>query len=104
MSEYRPICPATDLPPGRGRLVHLDGKEIALFNTNGEFRAMEDNCLHAGGPLHEGEVSGTIVTCPWHQWRFDLRDGSCNLNPKVNLKTYPVRVRDGVIEIGSTPY
>ena len=99
MSDYRPVCRASELEPGSARLVLIDGKEIALFFLDGEYHAMEDHCLHAGGPLHEGELDGRIVICPWHHWRFDLRDGSCNLNPKVNLETYPVRVRDGFIEI-----
>jgi len=99
MPEYRPVCSVTDLEPGGARLVVLDGKEIALFFVDGKYYAMEDNCLHAGGPLHEGALEGTAVICPWHQWRFHLETGHCDLNPKVDLDRYPVRVRDGTIEI-----
>ena len=99
MVDYRAVCNADEIPVGSGRLVILDGKEIALFNVEGTLRAMEDHCLHAGGPLHQGELRGNIVVCPWHQWQFDLRDGSCNLNPMTRLETYAVRVRDGVVEI-----
>jgi nitrite reductase/ring-hydroxylating ferredoxin subunit len=88
-----------ELSPGAGRLVELDGKGIALFNVGGTFRAIEDTCLHAGGPLHEGALDGTTVTCPWHEWRFDLRTGRCELNHKVALRCYRVRVRDGTVEI-----
>jgi len=97
--EYRAVCRAEEVAPGTGRLVEIDGKAIALFNVGGAFHAMEDTCLHAGGPLHEGALEGPIVTCPWHAWEFDVRSGRCDLNPKVTLSCFDVRVRDGTVEI-----
>lgn len=99
MSQYRVVCPAGAVPPGRGRLVEIDGRAIALFRAEDGFFATEDNCLHAGGPLHLGALEGRVVTCPWHGWRFDVATGACDLNPCVSLRTYPVRVRDGMVEI-----
>jgi nitrite reductase/ring-hydroxylating ferredoxin subunit len=99
MAGYRAVCRAEDVAPGTARLVEIDGKAIALFNVDGAFHAMEDTCLHAGGPLHEGALDGPIVTCPWHDWQFDVRSGRCDLNPKVALDCYDVRVRDGTVEI-----
>jgi NAD(P)H-dependent nitrite reductase small subunit len=99
VATYRTICRADEVPPGTARLVEIDGKAIALFNVEGAFHAIEDTCLHAGGPLHEGRLDGTTVTCPWHEWRFDVSTGRCELNPIVSLARYPVRVRDGTIEI-----
>lgn len=97
--SYRPVCRVDELRPGEGRLVEIDGKAIALFHAEGSFHAIEDTCLHAGGPLHEGSLDGTTVTCPWHEWRFDVSTGRCELNPMVSLARYPVRVRDGIIEV-----
>jgi len=99
MAGYRTVCRAGDVAPGTGRLVEIDGKAIALFNVGGTFHAIEDNCLHAGGPLHEGALEGTIVKCPWHHWEFDVTSGRCDLNPKITLSCYDVRVRDGMVEI-----
>ena len=99
MPSYRPVCAAEELGPGAGRLVEIDGKAIALFNVDGTYHAIEDHCLHAGGPLHEGPLEGRTVVCPWHGWRFDLTTGACDMNPKVCLDRYPVRVRDGVLEV-----
>jgi nitrite reductase/ring-hydroxylating ferredoxin subunit len=99
MAAYRPVCRVDDLPPGRALCVELDGRPVALFHAGGALLAVEGTCLHAGGPLHEGTVEGTVVTCPWHGWRFDLATGACDMNPCVSLRTYAVRVRDGVIEI-----
>jgi len=99
MPLYRPVCREDEIPPGTGRLVEIDGKSIALFNVDGAFHAIEDTCLHAGGPLHEGKLEGTTVTCPWHEWRFDVATGRCELNPMASLARYPVRVRGGMVEV-----
>lgn len=99
MPSYRPVCRADEIRPGEARLVEIDGKAIALFHAGGAFHAIEDTCLHAGGPLHEGTLHGTTVTCPWHEWRFDVSNGRCELNPMISLSCYPVRVRGGMVEI-----
>jgi nitrite reductase/ring-hydroxylating ferredoxin subunit len=64
-----------EIPPGTGKCVEVNGKEIALFNVDGKFHAIDNTCLHRGGPLGEGEVDGTIVTCPWHGWQYDILTG-----------------------------
>ena len=103
MEEYRPVCPEGDLQPGKSRLAQIDGRAIAIFNVDGVLYAMEDTCLHAGGPLSEGRVEGTIVTCPWHDWRYDLKTGCTPLNHKISLPCFPVRVREGTIEVSPHP-
>jgi len=100
VAEYRTVCRIEELPPGSSRLFRADGKDVALFNVDGTLFAVEDTCFHAGGPLHEGSVVGTTVICPWHHWEYDLRDGSCSLNPHHALARYEVRVVDGLVEIG----
>ena len=62
---------ANEIEPGQARLVDVKGKEIALFNVDGEFFALDNTCTHRGGPLAEGEVAGHKVTCPWHGATFD---------------------------------
>jgi len=98
MAAYRPVCRTDELKPGIGRRIEIDGREIALFRVDGELYAIENTCLHAGGPLHEGRIEGREVICPWHLWRFDLQTGACGLHTG-GLATYPVRVRNGAIEI-----
>jgi len=99
MAEFTPVCAANALSPGQGRLVRVHEKEIALFNVDGEFFAMEDTCLHAGGPLHEGQLDGHVVTCPWHNWTFDVRTG-CSPLHKIGLTRFQVRVTGDSVEIG----
>jgi NAD(P)H-dependent nitrite reductase small subunit len=101
MSGYQPVCRAAEIPPGSARLAVIDGKEIAIFHVDGRFYAMEDTCLHAGGPLHEGSLEGTKVICPWHDWTFDVTSGQCGMNPKVSLDCYAVRVVDGVVQVAT---
>jgi len=97
--EYRSVCQESELAPGQARLVEIEGRAIGLFNVRGRFHAMVDTCLHAGGPLHEGELKGKTVLCPWHAWAYDVTTGRCDMNPMVTLDCFPVRVREGVVEI-----
>ena len=98
MAEYRTVCSESELSPGTARRIEVDGLAIAVFNVDGTHYAIEGTCLHAGGPLHEGSVEGTTLTCPWHEWQFDLTDGSCGLH-RGALKCFPTRVVDGVVEV-----
>lgn len=100
MAEYRTVCRIEELRTGEGRLFEWDGKQIAVFRRDdGEYRAIDDTCLHAGGPLHEGGILEGRVVCPWHHWEFDLEDGSCSLNPFHKLTVYRVREREGEVQV-----
>ncbi len=82
-----------DVPPGRTRLVHLNGQPVAVYNIAGEFFATTDACTHAGGPLSEGELKGKEVVCPWHFSCFDVTNGAVTCGPADEpLKTYAVQI------------
>ena len=81
-----------DLKPGEARVVEAGGKTLALFNVNGTYYVLDNSCLHRGGPLGEGELEGTIVTCPWHGWRWDVSTGANTNNPAVKVSCFPVKV------------
>jgi nitrite reductase (NADH) small subunit len=57
------IAKVSELQRGRGRTITVEDRKIAVFNVNGTFYAIDDTCLHRGGPLGEGELEGCIVTC-----------------------------------------
>jgi nitrite reductase/ring-hydroxylating ferredoxin subunit len=99
VAEYRTVCRIEELSAGEGRRFDWDGKRLAVFFTGAEYYAIDDTCLHAGGPLHEGGLQGTTVVCPWHHWEFDLKDGSCALNPHHKLDVYMVREREGEVQV-----
>lgn len=84
---------AAEVPPGTIREFQLDGKTIALANVDGKFYAIDNTCLHRGGPLGQGILEGKTVTCPWHGWEYDVTTGKVGANPSVGVACYPVEVR-----------
>ena len=87
------------LPQTRGRVVWAGDREIALFRQGQRVFALDNMCLHTGGPLGEGEVDDGCAVCPWHGWRYDLETGASPLNPRVRVATYPVWVEDGEVKV-----
>jgi nitrite reductase/ring-hydroxylating ferredoxin subunit len=94
-AHYVRVAAASDVPPGSGAVVHADGRPIALFNVDGSFYAIDNTCLHRGGPVGEGDLEGVVVTCPWHGFQYDVTTGRNVLDPDVGLETFRVRVEDG---------
>jgi len=90
-----------DVPAGRGATVELkDGAELAIYNTEGRFYAVENFCPHRGAPLADGNLcGGAAVECDWHGWRFDLATGQCLGRPNERIEAYEVRIEDGWIKI-----
>ena len=86
------VADTDDLAPGQCKVVQADGKAIALYNVNGKFFATDNTCLHRGGPLGEGELDETIITCPWHGWRYDVTTGVNAANPSIKVASFPVSV------------
>jgi nitrite reductase (NADH) small subunit len=84
------------LRPGEGRLVVAGGREVALFLTPRGPRAVDSRCPHAGGPLHDGILSGTRVTCPLHLRRVDLDSGEVD-DCAERVRCYPARVAGGEV-------
>ena len=83
-----------DVAPGTGKVVQAGEMALALFNLGGIFYALNNRCTHVGGPLGEGKVEGTVVTCPWHGSRFDITNGQV-LGPPARrpVASYPVQVQ-----------
>ncbi len=99
--DFIEIAPLSELPPGERLFVEIEGQPIVLFNIAGRVFAIGDVCTHDNGPLGDGEVEGHEVICPRHGARFDLRTGQALLLPAVvDIPAYPVRVREGQIEVG----
>lgn len=86
------VASTKDLKSGQGKPYTVNGKRIAVFNVDGKFYAMDNTCLHRGGPVGEGEFDGTVVTCPWHGWQYDVTSGACQTKPPLKLNSYKVEV------------
>jgi 3-phenylpropionate/trans-cinnamate dioxygenase ferredoxin subunit len=99
--DFYEIAPADDLPNGERLFVEIDDKQIVIFNIAGDFYAIGDVCTHDDGPLGDGDLEGFHVVCPRHGAEFDVRTGEAIQMPAVvDIPAYPIRVVDGMIEIG----
>jgi nitrite reductase (NADH) small subunit len=95
MSEFARAIAAADLPPGKGAEVVVGGQAIALFNVDGTFHALAGRCPHRGGPLGQGFLDGPRVSCPWHNWTFDVTTGANVASAGLEVARYDVMVEDG---------
>ena len=92
-----------EVPAGTVRELQIEGKAVALANVGGKFYAIDNTCLHRGGPLGQGVLDGKVVTCPWHGWQYDATNGKVVQNPAVGVDCYAIEVRgqDVFIDVGS---
>jgi nitrite reductase/ring-hydroxylating ferredoxin subunit len=86
------VASLAEIPPGTAKEVLAGDRVVALFNVDGAIFAMDGICPHAGGPLGEGELQGTIVTCPWHGWQFDVTSGRHCLSAHIQQSTWVTRI------------
>ena len=107
------VASVDELPPGTRKIVDVAGRQVGVFNVNGEFFALLNRCPHQGGPLCEGRLAGRlevnapgepirytrggeILRCPWHSWEYDIRTGQSWFNPaRVRVRAYEVDVAPG---------
>ena len=87
------------IPAGTGRAFPVNGTIIAVYFVDGDYSAINDFCPHMGASLADGHVEEGEVTCPWHAWRFSVKDGSWCDNPNVKTDSYPVRILDGEVQV-----
>ena len=99
MPTRHPVADVSALAPGRGQVLDVGGKPIAVFNVDGKYFAMDNTCPHRGGPLADGPLMGTTVTCPWHGWQFDCTTGKSTRNAAVCVTSYPTNVEGSTIYV-----
>jgi nitrite reductase/ring-hydroxylating ferredoxin subunit len=103
MPNWIPTFPADRLSPGTARMHKHDATQIAVFRLeDGALHAVDNRCPHEGYPLAQGTVTGNTLTCKWHNFKFDLRDGACLLGEEA-VRRYPLRVVEGVVEVDLEP-
>ena len=92
------VCSAADLTEGSAKVVYAGGEQIALFNTGGAIYAVANRCTHANGPLAEGAIEATTVTCSYHGSKFDLATGEPLCGPASRpLSRFEVRIEAGQV-------
>jgi len=87
-----PVGRLSDIPDPGSRVVYVGGRPVALFHVDGSVYALDNVCLHVGGPLAEGFIEDGYVTCPWHEWRYSLEDGRRMGPGELAVASYAVRV------------
>jgi nitrite reductase (NADH) small subunit len=73
-------------------------KTICVANVNGEISALDNICLHRGGPLGQGVIEGGKIICPWHGWAWDPKTGEAQVSG-AKVAVYPVKVEGGEVQI-----
>ncbi len=91
-----------EIPQGQIREFQVSGKTIAIANVGGKLFAINSICLHHGGPLGEGDLDGTVVTCPWHGWQYDVTTGRLIQQPDAATQCYAIELRgeDIFVDLG----
>jgi len=103
MPQFKAVATTTEIPVGEAKAFVVGDREIAIFNIAGSFHAIENSCPHQGGPLAEGWVEGTIVTCPWHAWCFDVTSGAMTLGGYTSVDAFDVTVDGTTIAVATEP-
>ncbi len=97
--QWTNVGQASEWPENGGKLVQVGARRIGVYHHADGWYALKDTCPHAGVPLHRGPVFEGAVMCIGHGWRFSLTTGELVGQPSYKVATYPVRVREGAVEI-----
>ena len=99
--DFYTVMPVSDLPDGERVFVEIDDFPIVIFNIADGLYAVKDLCSHEDLEMGDGDLEGYELVCPHHGAHFDLRTGAAMTLPAVEgVSVYPVRVQEGMIEIG----
>ncbi len=99
MTEFQTVAKVGDIPEGDARTFDVFEQTVAVFLNDGQYHAIDDFCPHMGASLAGGYCDGETVTCPWHAWRFCIKDGSWDENPKIKIAAFEVRVQEDEIQL-----
>jgi nitrite reductase/ring-hydroxylating ferredoxin subunit len=85
------VSAAASLEVNQMKLVHAEGRRIAVGRTEDRYAAFQDRCTHKGGPLSDGVLICGTVQCPWHGSQFDVYTGEVKCGPATEpISTYPI--------------
>jgi nitrite reductase (NADH) small subunit len=100
MSNFIKLTTQSELPPeGEAKEFPCGDKTICVANVNGTISAMDNVCLHRGGPLGQGMIEGDKLVCPWHGWQWDPKTGEAAHNSAAKVAVYPLKIENGDVLI-----
>lgn len=99
MSDYMTVAKVGEIPEGHGAAFLVGDQMVAVFNDGRKYYAIDDCCPHMGASLAEGDLHDGTVACPWHGWRFSVRDGTWCDNRRIKIASFDVRVQGDEIQV-----
>ncbi len=102
-ADFVTVAKVGTIPDGEGRSFQVGERLVAVFLYGGRYFAIDDLCPHMGASLGAGYLDEEgVVTCPWHAWRFCVRDGKWTDNPRLAVDAFEVRVLGDEIQVRTT--
>ena len=96
MANFVKLATESDLPAtNQAKEFRCGDKEVCVANVDGAYSAIDNICLHRGGPLGQGAVEKGKVVCPWHGWEWDPKTGQATHNASAKLSVYPIKIENG---------
>ena len=100
MPAFTKLTTESELPPAdEAREFPCGAKTVCIANVNGFYSAMENVCLHRGGPLGQGMIEGGKVVCPWHGWAWDPETGAAEQDSRMKVAVYPLKIENGDVMV-----
>lgn len=101
MSTFYEVCSVAEVPTGGSKMFLVNDSPIAIFNLDGKFFALANECPHAGASLAHGEINDDCISCRIHHWRFSIRDGTYldEDKPRYNVRCFELRRTNGTLEV-----
>src|SRR5262245_23195661 len=98
LQTWLDLGPLADFPEGRPVLRKADGHRFACVRAGDGVHAIDDLCPHQGYPLSQGTCNGGVLTCEWHNWKFELATGDCTFGGEA-VRRYPTRIEGGRVHL-----
>ncbi len=94
MAEFIRICSTSELPPeGQATEITIGNRVVCVANVQGAISAIDNVCIHRGGPLGQGTIENGKIVCPWHGWQWDPRTGQAAHSSAARVSVYEIKVQ-----------
>jgi len=98
MEGFEKVAEASEVPVGAVKVVKVGGTDVMVANLGGKLYAIANKCTHVGGPLGEGKLTGSVIECPWHRSKFEVKTGAVLSGPALRPEaTFQVTVEDSAV-------
>jgi nitrite reductase/ring-hydroxylating ferredoxin subunit len=97
--EWQELCSLEEIPDGDILARLLGGHDLVVYRNGPQVSCLPNYCPHRGWPFDGGRVRDGVLECPFHGYEFRLDTGECLTSPSLSLDTYPIRIRDGRVDV-----